>query len=300
MASASETNSDSSSPNPNSFFNTKNQDMGKSMPMMDTFTDFSMVAVYKKKGEMKFVHIKSEKFIGKFTILIFMDDKLSELEIDEWKDFSNHVNDFKQAGAYVVGVCTDSHISMRAMMMSSFPDIAFPIISDRDGDFSRAFGVLKLTNGKFGAARALVILDTEGRMVHLALNNENTRSYPDKVMELIKHLKDEYLGISSESASWSSVVSNEGNKSAHVVPVEKSESIRDTKASNLENEEAQATETGTMDTQDPEVKKEDKNSDVEEASNDKKSQVSAKSRSKDHTKPSDHNWIEAGAPLSQD
>ena len=143
--------------------------MGKSMPMMDTFTDFSMVAVYKKKGEMKFVHIKSEKFIGKFTILIFMDDKLSELEIDEWKDFSNHVNDFKQAGAYVVGVCTDSHISMRAMMMSSFPDIAFPIISDRDGDFSRAFGVLKLTNGKFGAAKALVILDTDVRMVHLAL-----------------------------------------------------------------------------------------------------------------------------------
>merc|ERR1719431_1822984 len=164
-----------------------------------------MVAVYKKK----FVHLKSEKFLGRFTVLIFMDNKLTEMEIDEWKDFSNHVNDFKQAGAYVVGVCTDSHISMRAMMMSSFPDIAFPIISDRDGDFSRAFGVLKLTNGKFGAARALVILDTEVRMVHLALNNENTRSYPDKVMELIKHLKDEYIGISSESASWSSVVSNE-------------------------------------------------------------------------------------------
>jgi len=298
MASASEKNSDSSSPN-STFFNTKNHDMGKSMPMMDTFTDFSMVAVYKKKGEIKFVHIKSEKFIGKITILIFMDDKLSELEIDEWKDFSNHVNDFKQAGAYVVGVCTDSHISMRAMMMSSFPDIAFPIISDRDGDFSRAFGVLKLTDGKFGAARALAILDTEGRMVHLALNNENTRSYPEKVMELIKHLKDEYLGISSESASWSSVVSNEGNKSAYVVPVERSESIRASKASNLENEEVLATETETKDTQekDPEVKKEDKNTDVEEASNDKKS---AKSRSKDHTKPSDHNWIEAGAPLSQD
>ena len=94
--------------------------MGKSMPMMDTFTDFSMVAVYKKKGEMKFVHIKSEKFIGKFTILIFMDDKLSELEIDEWKDFSNHVSDFKQAGAYVVGVCTDSHISTPCNFNCSF------------------------------------------------------------------------------------------------------------------------------------------------------------------------------------
>ena len=74
------------------------------------------------------------------------------------------------------------------------------------------------------------------------------------------------------------------------------------KTSNLGNEEALASETEIKNTRekDPEVKKEDKNTDVEEASNDKKSQVLAKRRSKDHTKPSDHNWIEAGAPLSQD
>ena len=68
----------------------RSREPGKSMPMMDTFTDFSMVGVYKTKGELKFVHVKSEKFIGRFTILIFMDDKLSEMEIEEWKDFSKH------------------------------------------------------------------------------------------------------------------------------------------------------------------------------------------------------------------
>ena len=71
----------------------------------------------------------------------------------------------------VVGVCTDSHVTVRTMLMNSaslkvvvltiidlivsLKGIKFPIISDRDGDFSRAFGVLKLSGGNFGAARAV-------------------------------------------------------------------------------------------------------------------------------------------------
>ena len=79
----------------------------------------------------------------------------------------------------VVGVCTDSHVTVRTMLMNSaslkvvvltiidlivsLKGIKFPIISDRDGDFSRAFGVLKISydkmktssERKFGAARAV-------------------------------------------------------------------------------------------------------------------------------------------------
>ena len=82
----------------------------------------------------------------------------------------------------VVGVCTDSHVTVRTMLMNSaslkvailtllkpsmiilsLKGIKFPIICDRDGDFSRAFGVLKISydkmknssERKFGAARAV-------------------------------------------------------------------------------------------------------------------------------------------------
>ena len=73
----------------------------------------------------------------------------------------------------VLGVCTDSHVTVRTMLMNSaslkvaiyidilidmimpLKGIKFPIICDRDGDFSRAFGVLKLGGGNFGAARAV-------------------------------------------------------------------------------------------------------------------------------------------------
>ena len=70
--------------------------------------------------------------------------------------------------------------------------IKFPIICDRDGDFSRAFGVLKVSGENLGAARAvfetlvqfleyfcspqLAVLDPEKRLVHLRLHNELTRA----------------------------------------------------------------------------------------------------------------------------
>ena len=65
------------------------------MPMLDTFADFSMVGVYETRNGPTFVHGNSEKFRRRFTILIFMDNKLTEMEIEEWKDFSDHMKDFK-------------------------------------------------------------------------------------------------------------------------------------------------------------------------------------------------------------
>ena len=125
--------------------------------------------------------------------------RLTEIEAEEWKAFSDKLADFKALGAQVhltlvmmsletpmmqvMGVCTDSHVldvTVRAMLMISLKvsiltilkpymiilslkGIKFPIICDRDGDFSRAFGVLKISydkmknssERKFGAARAV-------------------------------------------------------------------------------------------------------------------------------------------------
>ena len=86
--------------------------------MMETFSAFSMVGVYETRKGLKFVHITSEKFAGKFTILIFMDNRLNrpsccelcvyqtlnrltELEAEEWKSFNDKLTDFKAIGAQV-------------------------------------------------------------------------------------------------------------------------------------------------------------------------------------------------------
>merc|ERR1712142_1413805 len=310
MFSSNKSSSEDQSPtSANTFlWNKRQDDVGKCMPMMETFTDYSMVAVYKTKGELKFVHVKSEKYIGRFTVLIFMDDKLSELEIEEWKDFSNHVKEFKQVGASVLGICTDSHISMRTMIMKFFPELAFPIISDRDGDFSRSFGVLKLKNGEFGAARALVILDTEGRMVHLSLHNENTRSYPDKVLSLIKHLKNDVsVSAASDDVSTESIKSAPAsiklarglNQTSKGIKYEdNAKPVEEKNSGGNEGNEKKEYETRNIENKNrPKMNKDTKETaKLKKNSDDKKSNTS----SKHHKKPSSRNLLEAGAPLSQD
>ena len=172
---------------------------GKSMPMNEKFPDFSMIGVYEKypgvENGIKFVKITSKQFVGKYTILLFMDNRSSDLEIKEWHSFSESLPEFKKMNASVVGVCTDSHVAVRSFMTEHhLQGIKFPIISDRDGDFSRSFGVLKIFNDetgadRYGAARAMIILNEEMRMVYMALNNETTPSKPENALSLIRLLK---------------------------------------------------------------------------------------------------------------
>ena len=121
--------------------------------------------------------------------------RLTELEADEWKAFSDKLADFKALGAQVhltlvmmsletpmmqvMGVCTESHEEdVRTMLMNSaslkvsiltilkpymiilsLKGIKFPVICDRDGDFSRAcydsYDTAKPSDQKFWAARAV-------------------------------------------------------------------------------------------------------------------------------------------------
>ena len=111
-------------------------------------------------------------------------NRLTELEAEEWKSFNDKFTDIGDQVRFtemmmamvtsvmqVVGVCTDSHVTVRTMLMNSaslkvvvltitgitksLKDIKFLIICNRDGDFSRAFAVLKLSGNNFGAARAV-------------------------------------------------------------------------------------------------------------------------------------------------
>ena len=123
-----------------------------------------------------------------FCVYQTLFNRLTELEAEEWKSFNDKFTDIGDQVRFtemmmamvtsmmqVVGVCPDSHVTVRTMLMNaaslkvviltitdiligitmSLKGIKFPILCDRDGDFSRAFGVLKLSGGNFGAARAV-------------------------------------------------------------------------------------------------------------------------------------------------
>ena len=113
---------------------------GKSMPMGERIPNFSMIGVYDKQpAGIKFVKIHTKHLEGKFCVILFMDNKASDLEIKEWQAFSSSFDEFNEMNVKLIGVCTDSHIAVRAFMHDHhLQGIKFPIISDLEGELSRS------------------------------------------------------------------------------------------------------------------------------------------------------------------
>ena len=85
----------------------------------------------------------------------------------------------------MVGVATASHLSIRTWMMKKMP-VKFPVIADSDGSLSASLGVLRTTDmGVFGAARAIVILDKEMRMVQMIANSETVTTSPERLRDML-------------------------------------------------------------------------------------------------------------------
>ena len=173
---------------------------GKSMPMGEKIPNFSMIGVYDKPpAGIKFVKIHSKHLEGKFCVILFMDNKASDLEIKEWQAFSSTFDEFSEMNVKLIGVCTDSHIAVRAFMHDHhLQGIKFPIISDLEGELSRSFGVLKIHKDKtgserFAAARAVVILNDKMEMIYLQLKNEKVASDPQDIISFLRNAKGEQM-----------------------------------------------------------------------------------------------------------
>ena len=73
----------------------KHYNIGKSMPMNMVLPVCSSVGVSETSAGLKFVHISSERLRGKYLLILFMDNKLTNLEINEWLDFSKNKQKFR-------------------------------------------------------------------------------------------------------------------------------------------------------------------------------------------------------------
>ena len=83
-------------------------------------------------------------------------------------------------------MATASHLSIRTWMMKKMP-VKFPVIADSDGSLSASLGVFRTTDtaGVFGAARAIVILDKEMRMVQMIANSETVTTSPERLRDML-------------------------------------------------------------------------------------------------------------------
>lgn len=133
--------------------------VGSSLP------EFQADAYY-PNGEIK--KLKFADYKGKWTVVFFYPLDFTFVCPTEIRGYSDYAGKFKQAGAQIISVSTDSVYSHKAWSESSLGKVEFPIIGDTNHEVSRLFGVLIEEKGI--SLRGTFIINPEGVVVSSTVN----------------------------------------------------------------------------------------------------------------------------------
>lgn len=152
--------------------------------------DFDMQSTKDMKGLKE--NVKLADYKGKWLILFFYPLDFTFVCPTEIKAFSDRMEDFKKAGAEVLGVSTDSVFSHRAWIQTAsdkngLGTINYPLASDITKDVSRDYGVLLEDKGI--ALRGLFIIDPDGILQYQVVHALNVGRSVDESLRVLEALK---------------------------------------------------------------------------------------------------------------
>ena len=132
--------------------------------------DFTATAVV----DQEFETIKLSDYRGKYVVLFFYPLDFTFVCPTEVTAFSDRYKEFESLNTEVVGVSVDSEFSHLAWIQTDrksggIGDLNYPLLSDIKKEISTAYNVLDLEAGI--ALRGLFIIDREGIIQHITINN---------------------------------------------------------------------------------------------------------------------------------
>ena len=139
-------------------------------------------------GEEKVV--SSTDYDGKWHVLYWYPLDFTFVCPTEIKGFQKLLEEFQDDGVEVIGASTDSFFSHKAWFADreTFPEeISHPVLADTNHSVSRAFGVLKEDLGV--GYRATVIVDPEGIVRSVAINDLSVGRSPNEVLRTVQALQ---------------------------------------------------------------------------------------------------------------
>jgi alkyl hydroperoxide reductase subunit AhpC len=165
------------------------KNIGRSAPINDEIAASSCVAVYEKgNGGLKFIHLDTSKYKGRYVVLVVMDSNLTDAEATNMLAFNDSLESFRNLDASVIGVATTSNTSLRAWMQNKLRGLKFPVIADKGGDLCHALGVL--SPDTHHSPRSLVIIDPEGCLIHVSKYNQHYLPKPKTVINFLEIIRD--------------------------------------------------------------------------------------------------------------
>ena len=159
----------------------------------DRVPAFNLQAVVSTEQDKAFTNIDNSSNPGKWKVVFFWPKDFTFVCPTEIAAFGKLNAEFNDRDAVVYGVSTDSefvHLAWRR----SHPDLKslpFPMLSDIKRDLSQGFGVLDKQAGV--ALRATFIVDPEGVIRFVSVNDMSVGRNPEEVLRVLDALQTDEL-----------------------------------------------------------------------------------------------------------
>ncbi|MFN8672382.1 MAG: peroxiredoxin [Candidatus Sericytochromatia bacterium] len=151
--------------------------------------DFTAKAVM---GNNTFEDLKLSNYKGKYVVLFFYPLDFTFVCPTEIIAFNEKLEQFRAKGAEVIGVSVDSEFTHLAwkntpVNQGGIGNIQYPLVSDLGGKISRSYGVFLEEESL--ALRGLFLIDKEGIVRHLLINDDGLGRSVDEALRLLSALQ---------------------------------------------------------------------------------------------------------------
>ena len=149
--------------------------------------DFTATAVVNKQFEQ----LSLSQFKGKNVILFFYPLDFTFVCPTEIIAFSDRIEEFRKRNTEVLGVSVDSQFSHLAWINTKreeggLGDLQYPLVADITKSIAKDYGVLTQDGGV--AFRGLFLIDKEGTIQHMVINNLPLGRSVDETLRMIDAL----------------------------------------------------------------------------------------------------------------
>lgn len=155
----------------------------------EKFPDFNLAACVSREKGKEFAQVSNKDFKGGWAVLFFWPLDFTPVCPTELTEFNKCIRKFSDQDARVYGLSADSQFVHLAWRNSheDLKHLQFPMISDYSKTLATELGILSKDLG--APLRATYIVDPEGTIQWLAVNNLNVGRNVDEVLRTLDALQ---------------------------------------------------------------------------------------------------------------
>jgi peroxiredoxin (alkyl hydroperoxide reductase subunit C) len=159
----------------------------------DRFPAFQLQAVTSLDKGHEFAQLSNDSFRDQWLVLFLWPMDFTFVCPTEIAEFGKRNDDFRERETQVLGVSTDTHF-VHLAWRQSHPDLKhlpYPMLADTKRELSQALGVLHREEGV--PLRATFIVDPQGVIRHVSVNDLSVGRNVDEVLRVLDALQTEEL-----------------------------------------------------------------------------------------------------------